>query len=246
MLTYKITQTGYRIFKDDNLLFIQEGAFAKAYPGNTMEERAQAHLDSLEDSPTERELASTRGEALSALGIELEGDPVEAARLLRKRCEAIVEAGKKLATVEEIDSTAIVDAMALLDEYTPEGVNGDYKHEIDEVCVKDQQVWKCLKGYNAKKNPGIVPGMAATNWMQLHTTDPSKAQPFVQPTDENDSYLQGECVLWTDGEVYENHKTNNMLSPEEAPDDWEKLENVEAANIEYVSPASIFPAREEL
>lgn len=47
MITYEITSTGYRIFLDGTLWIIQEGEYAAVFPGETLEERAQAHVNSL-------------------------------------------------------------------------------------------------------------------------------------------------------------------------------------------------------
>lgn len=240
MLTYKVTKTGYRIYRDDELFMTQEGSFAKVYPGKTMEERAQNHMKVLTDDPTDREKAETYAAALETLGLDTSGDIVQLAGDLRKKCEAVIAAGKKLVTADKIDSTMIVEAMALLDEYSPKGINGDYLHEAGESCVKDMQAWKCIEGYNAKKNPGIIPGMAASNWVQYHTTDPARALPFVQPTDSVDAYMSGECALFEDGLVYESAKDNNLLSPAEAPDDWICHETVESITNDGVSVASLF------
>lgn len=47
MITYKVTETGYRIYQDETLWFVQEDEYATVYPGETMEERAQNHIASL-------------------------------------------------------------------------------------------------------------------------------------------------------------------------------------------------------
>ena len=55
MLTYELTDTGYRILLDGTPWIVQEGEYAAVFPGSTMEERAQAHLDSLQGVPTPQE-----------------------------------------------------------------------------------------------------------------------------------------------------------------------------------------------
>lgn len=55
MLTYELTDTGYRILLDGAPWIVQEGEYATVFPGSTMEERAQAHLDSLQGVPTPQE-----------------------------------------------------------------------------------------------------------------------------------------------------------------------------------------------
>lgn len=52
MLTYEITSTGYKILNDGVVWIVQEGEYATIFPGDTMEERAQAHIDSLSGTTT--------------------------------------------------------------------------------------------------------------------------------------------------------------------------------------------------
>lgn len=49
VLTYEITDTGYRIFKDGELWVIQEGKYADIYPGNSFDEKAQKHIEKLKE-----------------------------------------------------------------------------------------------------------------------------------------------------------------------------------------------------
>lgn len=49
ILTYEVTDSGYRIFKDGNLWVIQEGKYADVYPGNNFDEKAQKHIEKLKE-----------------------------------------------------------------------------------------------------------------------------------------------------------------------------------------------------
>ena len=49
ILTYEVTDSGYRIFKDGNLWVIQEGKYADVYPGNSFDEKAQKHIENLKE-----------------------------------------------------------------------------------------------------------------------------------------------------------------------------------------------------
>ena len=65
MLTYEITPTGYRILREGAPWIVQEGEYADVYPGETMEERAQAHLDSLQGILTPQEQIAQLQEELA-------------------------------------------------------------------------------------------------------------------------------------------------------------------------------------
>ncbi|MBE6831066.1 MAG: hypothetical protein E7519_12755 [Ruminococcaceae bacterium] len=45
--TYQLTNTGYRVLKDGGLYLVQEGIYANIYPGETVEERAQNHINQI-------------------------------------------------------------------------------------------------------------------------------------------------------------------------------------------------------
>ena len=65
MLTYELTDTGYRILLDGTPWIVQEGKYANVFPGSTMEERAQAHLDSLQGVLTPQEQIAQLQEELA-------------------------------------------------------------------------------------------------------------------------------------------------------------------------------------
>ena len=67
-------------------------------------------------------------------------------------------------------------------------------------------------------------GSSPAQWAPYHTTDPTKAKPFIQPTGAHDSYQKGEVCLWTDGKVYRSTmETANAYSPEAYPQGWEEV-----------------------
>ena len=128
-----------------------------------------------------------------------------------------------------VDGTHVTENLWLLPEYTPEGPAGDYEHPVNETCVYDGQPWRCCQGYNAQNNPDVYPGNAAAHWVQYHTKDPARALPFVHPTNREDSYRTGECMVYTDGLVYISALDYNTYSPEEYPEGWEKWEGQDEA-----------------
>lgn len=123
-----------------------------------------------------------------------------------------------------LTATEMVDNMVLLPDYATAGPNGDYEHPLGECCTYDRQPWRCCQAYNAKNNPDILPGSAAAHWVQFHTTDPVKALPFTHPTGAHNVYMDGECMLYTDGQVYRSAMDNNAYSPDEYAKGWEVVE----------------------
>lgn len=112
-------------------------------------------------------------------------------------------------------STEIVACEGLL----PAWSSGKFK--AGDLRTHDGQAWKCLQDHDSTGNETWAPGLAASLWTVLHTTDPARAKPFVQPTGAHDAYLKGEAVLWTDGKVYVSiMETANSYSPEAYPQGW--------------------------
>jgi len=69
MLSYEVTGSGYRIYQDGKLWIVQEEPNDKVYPGETAEERAQAHLADLSGEPSDKELLEQYEQALNELGV---------------------------------------------------------------------------------------------------------------------------------------------------------------------------------
>jgi len=70
IFTYQITDTGYRIFKDGELVLVQEGLYAHVYHGATIEESAQNHINAIMADQAAAEAAAqqpTIEERISAL-----------------------------------------------------------------------------------------------------------------------------------------------------------------------------------
>ena len=119
--------------------------------------------------------------------------------------------------------TEIIACEELLPEWTKAGPKGDGSHEVGEPCTHGGQAWKCCQVHNSNNNPDIEPGNSPAHWAPYHTTDPKKAKPFIQPTGAHDTYMKGECCLWTDGKVKRSKVDNNAYSPDDYPDNWEEV-----------------------
>lgn len=120
--------------------------------------------------------------------------------------------------------TEIIACEDLLPAWTKAGPKGDGSHEVGEACTHDGQSWRCCQAHNTNNNPDIEPGKSPAQWVPYHTTDPTKAKAFIQPTGAHDAYQKGECCLWTDGKVYRSIMDGaNAYSPEAYPQGWEEV-----------------------
>lgn len=120
--------------------------------------------------------------------------------------------------------TEIIACEDLLPAWTKAGPKGDGSHEVGEACTHDGQSWRCCQAHNTNNNPDIEPGNSPAQWAPYHTTDPTKAKAFTQPTGAHDAYMKGECCLWTDGKVYRSiMETANAYSPAAYPQGWEEV-----------------------
>lgn len=120
--------------------------------------------------------------------------------------------------------TEIIACDDLLPAWTKAGPKGDGSHEVGEACTHNGQSWRCCQAHNTNNNPDIEPGNSPAQWAPYHTTDPTKAKAFIQPTGAHDAYQKGECCLWTDGKVYRSIMDGaNAYSPEAYPQGWEEV-----------------------
>lgn len=105
---------------------------------------------------------------------------------------------------------------------------GDYYNTYAAGALGPEwnQTWECIQAYDSAVYPDIVPGNEAwfTFNKPLHGTAPETARPFLKPQHgTTDTYKPGECMVWTDGLVYQCRRETDF-SPEEYPNDWEKTE----------------------
>lgn len=130
----------------------------------------------------------------------------------------------KEAATGDLTGAEIVACEDLLPAWTKAGPKGDGSHELNEACTHEGQSWRCCQAHNTNNNPDIEPGNSPAQWAPYHTTDPTKAKAFIQPTGAHDAYQNGECCLWTDGKVYRSIMDGaNAYSPEAYPQGWEEV-----------------------
>lgn len=95
---------------------------------------------------------------------------------------------------------------------------------VGSPCIFDGQVYGLLQPHNASHYPDATPANTPALWRVMHTTDPTKAKPYIKPTSTSDMYLKGECMIYTDGLVYRSLR-DTVYNPEEYAADWEAVEN---------------------
>lgn len=83
------------------------------------------------------------------------------------------------------------------------------------------QVWTLLQPHNAANYTGR-PSSLRTLWGLAHTTDPTKAKPFVAPYGTSGLYMTGECCT-ENGGTYRSKVDSNPYAPSEYPDNWEEV-----------------------
>ena len=99
----------------------------------------------------------------------------------------------------------------------------DYSNcRVGTPVSHDGQVYGLIQPHNAAHYPNTAPDIMASIWRVKHTTNPTKAKPWVRPTSTSDIYLKGECALWANGVVKRALRDTNY-SPDEYPADWEDV-----------------------
>lgn len=84
------------------------------------------------------------------------------------------------------------------------------------------QVWLLLQPYNAAFYPQRPAELRAL-WGLAHTTDPSKAKPWVDPYGTSGMYMKGECYVDENGVVWR-CKDDNVVHPASVlPAAWEAV-----------------------
>lgn len=91
---------------------------------------------------------------------------------------------------------------------------------VGSPCIYAGQVYALLQPYNAAHYPDTNPAVLPALWRVVHTTDATKAKPWVKPTSTSDMYLKGECMLYTDGNIYR-ALNDTVYTPEEHANSWE-------------------------
>jgi hypothetical protein len=123
------------------------------------------------------------------------------------------------AAAKTITETEIIEREGASPRFDPKK---DYtKWPVGSPVRDEGQVWLLIQPHNASHYPGRPSGNRAL-WGLAHTTDPKKAKHYVAPCGVSGLYKNGECMVWTDGEVYRCIAPNpTEYTPESYPAYWE-------------------------
>lgn len=150
------------------------------------------------------------------------------ARELRKALRKKAALPSATASAIALTRTLLAQALPQASEETRLALSGLFepwtagKHAVGELCNAQNQSWECFQAHDNAVYPDITPGNAAwfTFWKPLHGKSPDTARLFVQPTGAHDVYKTGECMIWTDGKVYQ-CLSDTAYSPTDYAAAWE-------------------------
>ncbi|MGI5823984.1 MAG: hypothetical protein ACOX7J_00265 [Bacillota bacterium] len=91
---------------------------------------------------------------------------------------------------------------------------------VYEEINGEKQVYKLLQPHNASIYPSDTPASLPALWSICHTTDSTKAKPFMPPNGTSGMYMKDECCKHN-GTVYRCKADNNVYSPSEYAENWE-------------------------
>lgn len=124
---------------------------------------------------------------------------------------------REKAVAGSVTDTEIIDREQAVPAWSAEK---DYSNvSIGAPVSHNGQVYGLLQPHNASYYPNTTPATLPALWRVKHTTNPSKAKPWVKPTSTSDMYLKGECMIWTDGTVKMANR-DTSYSPDEYAPDW--------------------------
>ena len=100
------------------------------------------------------------------------------------------------------------------------------KYEVGNIRNANGQTWECFQAHDNEEHPDVTPENSAwyTFWRPLHGKTPETARPWLKPQHgTTDIYHIGECMIYTDGKVYQCQRDTDF-SPEEYAADWGLVE----------------------
>lgn len=112
------------------------------------------------------------------------------------------------------EANEVIADMPLLLEWKP-GV-----YAVGEVRVHHGQPWRCCQAHDSTGNETWTPGSAPALWAPYHAMSPRWALPWVAPTGAQDAYQPGECMAWTDGQIYKCLAEDTVHAPDTVPEAW--------------------------
>lgn len=139
-----------------------------------------------------------------------------------KALESVVRLGSLLLTqaIEkgQLTPTQIIACDGLVKPWAP----GPFTK--GDVRTEGGQTWKCVQSHDSTATPDWTPTNTRALWVPYHTTDPTRAKPYIAPTMAEDAYNTGECMIWTDGTVRRAKQDSVVHDPDTLPAAWETVE----------------------
>ena len=103
----------------------------------------------------------------------------------------------------------------------------DYTGWPKGAPVADEgQVWTLITPHRAADYQGR-PSTLRALWGLAHTTDPTRAKPWVNPEGQSGMYMKGECYRAADGTVHRCLQDNCVYNAEALPSAWEEVTGTE-------------------
>lgn len=120
-----------------------------------------------------------------------------------------------------LTGTEIIDRENDAPKFDPER---DYSAWPAGSPVADEgQVWGLIQPHNAAHYPGGRPATLRALWGLLHTKNPEKAKPWVDPYGTSGLYMQGECYVDNNGTVQRCKGDNIEFPASVQPENWEAV-----------------------
>ena len=120
----------------------------------------------------------------------------------------------------EADGTVLIAAEEQIPtwrqrDYTDVPIGTPYKYA--------DQVYKLWQAHDATNQPDWTPDKAVSLWDICHTTDPTKAKPYVAPQGTRGMY-QIDDVCTEGSKLYRSTMENNVWEPSAYPQGWEEID----------------------
>ena len=131
---------------------------------------------------------------------------IENARNLRKLIQEYAEKSE--------DKTLVIATSFYFEEWKQGAYN------VGDVRTSNGKPYECIMAHDSTLNPTWDISVR-TLWKPYHSRKKEYALPWEQPTGSHDMYLNGEYMIWTDGEIYL-CKLDTSYSPSEYAQAWEK------------------------
>jgi hypothetical protein len=120
----------------------------------------------------------------------------------------------------QLTGTQVIEREVAAPAYDPQH---DYSGwPVGSPVTDEGQVWLLLQPYNAAFYAGR-PSTLRALWGLAHTTDPTRAKPWVDAFGTSGMYMRGECYKDANGEVWRCKNDNTVHDAAALPTGWERV-----------------------